>query len=64
LNKPVLKKNKAFKMSQESFELDPEEYEWLESIAKMYGLPPDTTAEALLQSAIERRRDKPEEPTA
>jgi hypothetical protein len=30
----------------------------------MYGLPPNTTAEALLQSAIEQRRDKPEEPTA
>jgi hypothetical protein len=50
-------------MTQESFELDPEEFEWLSCIARMYGLPVEVAAEALLQSAIEQHRDKPEEPT-
>lgn len=53
--------NKGLRMSQESIELDPDEAEWLESVAKMYGLPVQVAAETLLQAAIEQRRDKPEE---
>jgi hypothetical protein len=53
--------NKGLRMSQESIELDPDEAEWLESVAKMYGLPVQVAAETLLQAAIEQRRDKPED---
>jgi hypothetical protein len=56
-----LNNNQALRMPQESIELDPDETEWLESVAKMYGLPVQVAAETLLQAAIEQRRDKPED---